>query len=297
MRLKELSDGKLIEEIKSKTKRERELITEIIEYLREIDVRSLHLARRFSSLFDFCLKELNYSPAEAHARIQAMRLSKVLPEVDVKLSEGSLSLTVAASIQSTFRRQEKLNGAPLSVDEKRSVVDGLLGSSAREAERKLVELYPQTKVERESAKPVSGERTRLQFYASNELMGKLEDLKGLLAHKIPSGRLDQLFEELADIALKKLAPKAPKPDAPLLGAPEVIRGRSRYVKANTRRIVWAEGKDHCEFTDPLTGRRCESRHALQIDHIKEFANGGGNEVGNLRLLCRSHNLWRNMSTS
>jgi hypothetical protein len=294
MQMKQMSDATIIDVIKQKAHLERELVTEILEYLREIELRRLHLARGFASLFEFCLKELKYSPAEAHVRIQAMRLIKALPEVESNLEGGSLSLSVAASIQGTFRRQEKLNGAPLDEEEKRVVVQSLLGSSTREAERKLVEFYPQAKIERESAKPVAEERTRIQFAASKELMVMLEQLKGLLAHKVPSGRFDQFFEEIAEIALKKLAPKPPTfpSDAHLLGAPKVNRGRSRYVKANTRRIVWAEGKDQCEYCDPVTGRRCESRHALQVDHIKEFAKGGSNDAQNLRLLCRAHNLWR-----
>jgi hypothetical protein len=292
MQLKQKPDAKILEEVKERAHRERELITEILEYLREIESRRLHLARGFASLFDFCLKELKYSPAEAHVRIQAMRLIKALPEVESNLEGGSLSLTVAVSIQGTFRRQEKLNGAPLDQDEKRSVVASLLGSSTREAERKLVEFYPQAKVERESAKPASGERTCIQFMASKELMKKFERLKSLLAHKVPSGRFDELFVEIANVALKKLEPKPPSSDAPLLRAPKVNRTRSRYVKANTRRIAWATPKDQCDYTDPLTGRRCESRHALQIDHIHEYSRGGSHEVENLRILCRAHNLWR-----
>jgi hypothetical protein len=293
MQLKQLSDARIIEAVKEKSLRERELVTEILEYLREIELRRLYLARGFGSLFEFCQKELKYSPAEAHVRIQAMRLIKVMPEVESKIESGSLSMTVAATIQGTFRRQEKLNGAPLDPDEKRAVVHGLLGFSTRDAERKLVELYPQAKIERESAKPVSKELTRIQFMASKDLMGKLDQLKSLLAHKVPSGRFDQLFNEIAEIALKKLQPKPPTESAKIsLRAPKVNRARSRYIKVNTRRTAWAKAQDQCEYCDPVTGRRCESRHALQIDHIHEFSRGGTHDVENLRILCRAHNLWR-----
>ena len=37
-----------------------------------------------------------------------------------------------------------------------------------------------------------------------------------------------------------------------------------------------------------TGRRCTSRHLLQIDHIRPWARGGGCEPANLRLLCHAH---------
>jgi 5-methylcytosine-specific restriction endonuclease McrA len=224
-------------------------------------------------------------------RIQAVRLIKVVPEVNSHLAEGSLSLTVAASIQGTFRRQEKLSGAPLEQDEKRSVIESLLGTSTRDAERKLVDLYPETKIERESAKPIPDGLTRIQFSASKQLMEKLERLKGLLAHKVPSGRFGQLFEEIAEIALKRLEPKPPtEPTKNSLRAPKV--NRTRYIKSSTRRIAWAKSQSQCEYIDPVSGRRCESRHALQVDHIHEFSRGGSHELENLRILCRSHNLWR-----
>ncbi|MGZ3698894.1 MAG: HNH endonuclease [Bdellovibrionota bacterium] len=38
------------------------------------------------------------------------------------------------------------------------------------------------------------------------------------------------------------------------------------------------------------GRRCESRYALEIDHILPVAHGGSHAPENLRVLCRAHNL-------
>jgi len=52
--------------------------------------------------------------------------------------------------------------------------------------------------------------------------------------------------------------------------------------------VWKRDKGRCAFVAP-GGRRCNSRWDLEIDHIVPVARGGGNEPGNLRLLCARHN--------
>lgn len=48
----------------------------------------------------------------------------------------------------------------------------------------------------------------------------------------------------------------------------------------------------CEFINAATGRRCASQRFLEIDHIQPLSAGGGNDEGNLRLLCAFHNRYR-----
>src|SRR5690606_34056189 len=96
----------------------------------------IYLGRGFSSLFDFCRKELGYSEPEAMLRIQAMRLGKAVPEVAKKIERGELSLSVAAMAGSAMKREG------LKAEEAKALVKELEGASKREAERKLAEKFP-----------------------------------------------------------------------------------------------------------------------------------------------------------
>jgi hypothetical protein len=63
---------------------------------------------------------------------------------------------------------------------------------------------------------------------------------------------------------------------------------SSSVSAALRRLVFRRDQ-RCQWLDPVTGRKCGSRHLLELDHIQSRWAGGLDEPSNLRLLCRSHN--------
>ena len=63
---------------------------------------------------------------------------------------------------------------------------------------------------------------------------------------------------------------------------------SRHIPAAVRDAVFVRDKGRCTYTGP-DGKRCESMHNLQVDHIVPFARGGTATLRNLRLLCGKHN--------
>ena len=71
-------------------------------------------------------------------------------------------------------------------------------------------------------------------------------------------------------------------------APKSRPRAGRAIPAAVRREVWQRDGGRCRFVDPRTGRRCASRHLLQIDHVLPCALGGGAQPENLRLLCFAH---------
>lgn len=319
MNLKSKSDPELLSTLKLLVGNERKLLMEILYSLQEVETRSLHLEMGYPNLYTFAIKELGYSSGSAYRRISAMRLLKSVPEVASKLASGELGLENASQAQSFFRKEDQnrkdQGQEKLSLDEKRETVSQLLGKSTREGQRILMERAPDIMTPTEKLRSLPEQKTMVQFVASAELMGKLEELKNLLAHQNYDGRMDVLIEKLADVALKKLKPTHLSP-AP--GMIESSRGerthsqtpisrtqsmssqinrlnkpmRSRYIPTQIRRQVLLRDKNGCTYKDPKTGRACGSRHGLQFDHLVPFSWGGKHLVDNLALRCGAHNRLR-----
>ncbi len=75
------------------------------------------------------------------------------------------------------------------------------------------------------------------------------------------------------------------------------RTSGRAIPAAVKRQVWARDQGCCSYVDRASGRRCGSRHQVQIDHVLPFALGGGTEPENLRLLCVAHHRHRHADGS
>ena len=66
----------------------------------------------------------------------------------------------------------------------------------------------------------------------------------------------------------------------------------RAISAGVRQQVWQRDGGRCSYADPQTGRRCNSTHLIEIDHIVPHALRGAADPGNLRLLCGAHHRHR-----
>jgi hypothetical protein len=77
-------------------------------------------------------------------------------------------------------------------------------------------------------------------------------------------------------------------------APQVKRtfqttSKSRTATPAMRRYL-IKRDEGCVYEH--NGKKCGSRHMLEVDHIMPFAYGGKTEIENLRVLCRAHNQLR-----
>src|SRR5579871_4342818 len=118
MNLRELSDYELVEHTKDCVLKERRATLLVLDRLREVVRRGVHLSMGYGSLHEFCTGELGYSDGAAHRRIQAMRLCDELPDAKEAIADGTLSLSTAASLESYFKKE----GQGLSSEAKQSIV-------------------------------------------------------------------------------------------------------------------------------------------------------------------------------
>ena len=81
---------------------------------------------------------------------------------------------------------------------------------------------------------------------------------------------------------------AEAPEGPHVSPPLSL---SRHIPARIRRAVFKRDGLACTYQDPISGRSCGSRFALQLDHRIPFAKGGLHSADNLTARCRVHNQW------
>jgi 5-methylcytosine-specific restriction endonuclease McrA len=134
--------------------------------------------------------------------------------------------------------------------------------------------------------PIAPERHVLRVTVGTTFVADLEAVRHALSHKLPAGSLEEVLHECIRVTLRsierrrtgtgtKQTAESPPPD-------------SRYVPAAVRNEVWRRDAGQCAFVGSA-GRRCTSRHQLELHHLHPFAMGGPPTAANLALRCRVHN--------
>jgi 5-methylcytosine-specific restriction endonuclease McrA len=144
----------------------------------------------------------------------------------------------------------------------------------------------------------------VQFLANKEFIERYEEVRALLSQRLSSTSFENVFEALMNDFLERHSPSnrkarrdkkgtenqktSPASRQPLALNRAHAKPHSRRIPAAVWDAVFARDKGRCTYVG-RTGRRCGSKQALQVDHIKPFARGGANAASNLRLLCAKHN--------
>jgi 5-methylcytosine-specific restriction endonuclease McrA len=152
-------------------------------------------------------------------------------------------------------------------------------------------------------------RALIQFTASEAFMAKLERVRSLAWHRLPSNAsFEQVFELALDRLIEKEDPRVRNERREERGRsvqtsetvavtpavsqeqrqPSDATRRARHIPASVRDQVFVRDKGQCVYRGG-NGRRCASTRALQVDHIQPVARGGAGTPDNLRLLCAYHN--------
>jgi hypothetical protein len=253
--LEKLKDSELHLNLKNLVVRERELLYEILLHIAEVDRRKLYLAMAYPSLWEYMLS-LGYSESSAYRRIQAGRLLNRVPEIGIKIEEGSINLSQACEL-------EKFEQKHLP-----KLIEKLEYKSKRETQIILAQELDLPIKHVETQKAQKDESIRIELTFTKEEWGQIKAAKDLLSHTLKDQDTKTLINHLVTKELRKSQKST--------SAAKVILNRDKT----------------CQFKDPRTHKQCNSKHLLQVDHIQPKYAGGSDDQSNLRILCAHHNRYR-----
>lgn len=318
--LKDLPDEDLIRSLKALAKEERGRTVAVLKHLEEMDRRRLAEENGFPSLFEYCVRELRYTHAGAARRIHAARAAAKFSILYRTLERGLLSVTtvslLAPHLKWSNHRRLIREAAGKTVREVESLIASLSTAPAPAERVRFIGAAPACAAAPpttppdlfmtpsaaatqpptpplETGTPTPSDagpprvlRVQFSFTADERLFREVERAKELLRHKIPAGRLEDVFEAAITALLDKIDPVR-RVRRSRTAAPAPSR---RKIAPALRDTVWRRDGGRCAYRSP-DGRVCGTQAGLQIDHVVPWARGGAsNDPQNLRLLCRAHNL-------
>jgi 5-methylcytosine-specific restriction endonuclease McrA len=140
--LSSLSDSQIINRLDTLVQKERKTTLEVLRHLIEMDHRSLYLEKRYTSLYEYCTRNLGYSESAAFRRIQTARCIRDFPDVYELLLKNELNLTTVS----------KLTGI-LTDENKDTLLKEARGKSTRQVEAIVARNNPRNVI-RERVRPV-----------------------------------------------------------------------------------------------------------------------------------------------
>jgi hypothetical protein len=307
-----MSDVQLVAATKRLVAAERATVAQVIVHLAEIELRRIHLAAGFPSLYAYCLQELQLSEHEALNRIEAARAGRAYPRILEMLSEGRLTLT---TVQMLARKLTPENH------------ERLLSEAAGRTKSQLLELlarhFPQPDVPagvrrlpvprppapgpsapaldavpratppppappahpRGAVAPLAPDRYKVTFTADGETRELLECAADMLSHAIPNGDAAAVIKRalkvlVDDLARRKFAATTRRASA----GP----ANDQDLPAAVKHEVWVRDRGRCRFVGS-SGHPCGSRRFIEFHHVLSRANGGKGTVANTELRCGPHN--------
>lgn len=295
MELSKLSNELLLERTERLIRSERKITHLVLWHVNEVECRRLYAELGYSSMYKYLTQHFGYGESAAYERLHASRLLKEIPQLSEKIESGALNLTQMVQVQKCIREEAK-SGNKVGVGETLQVLEQIENLTTYETKKVLAVEFNQPIQRHEVLKPQRDESVRLELTLSDVQMEQLRHVKDLLSHVLPEGTWADVISYLAEKHIQKIEGKAVVP-VKEFSAAELTPGFSvagnshrRSIKITTRRDLLRKAGKCCEFINPETGKICGGTYQLQVDHRIPLALGGSNEVQNLRVLCRTHNL-------
>jgi len=295
-------DRRLAELVRS----ERHLVVQFVVELAGFAKRGLYRELGYTSLFYYCVRQLGLSKSSAFRRSEVARLIARFPVIADRLAEGRLSIRALVELREVLT--EENHSEVLARAEGKSQEEAQLLAveyRPKPVPRDVVRAMPPASLVALSAvpagtktpprppevvKPLTPDLRRLNVTVSADFMAELEQVRAALSHQCPDGDFEQVVREAFKLVLERDRKRKALTDRPRAKS-EKPGENDRYVPAAVKRAVWERDQGRCTW--PMgDGEVCGSTHRLEFDHDLEVALGGKPTIGNVRLLCKSHNLMK-----
>ena len=293
------SNESLFSKVKDLRGAEREITAELIRYLHEIEERKSYLQAGYPSLFMYCHQGLGYSEGAAFRRSEAAKALSNCPEIYEQLKSGAVTLCAISLVSKVLTPENKLEVlAQISGKTKLQVqeVAARLGAVKPARKKSIVVhkvLVPEAPIFDSNLPGTTPNPTKheVTYSVSVELtqeeMKLYQEAKELVGPCSAKDVILRTLREFVSRRRKKVKPiKMVKPTS--TGEVKAPKVRSRFIPIEVKREVRDQCGGQCTFVG-INGNRCPARQGLQFDHVRPFALGGGNDAGNLRLMCPAHN--------
>ena len=326
MNLKSLSDDILESRLKALSQRDLAIAAELIAHIHEFMIRKLYLKKGRTSIFAYLTEDLGYPRATAQNRIDAAYLLQDIPEVKSDLAAGKINLGQITIMASGLRQMAKENpNQKASITQKRELFEKVKQIKGEHEVKRLVaqELAITPKPIERTRVHADGSVT-LEVTLSKEQYEDLLRVRDLQSHKNHNASLGEtiglavnFYREKKDPTLLKTKLVAPALDVKissnsnhavnnsnhaitntsstlrslkpsLLRTSKIAKTPRKYISKHVIRAIHKRDQT-CQWVHPQTGVRCGSSYQMQVDHVQGLADGGGNEIQNLTLLCGIHN--------
>lgn len=229
-----ISDVELGNRISQLNAVDKGVVAVLIAHLAEFEARDLHLEKGHNSMFAFCVHELKMAEQEAYKRIAVARLARRLPGILDRLACGRIHLSALTILaphlaednwerildQAESKSMRELERIAVSFAPKPDRGDAIRRLAAPNAapEPEAQDITPQSNgsmpeaiellppAPRQRIEPLSPERVHFGFTGSERLREKVQRVRELMWHSDPAGRLEFVFEKLADFYLDRKDP-------------------------------------------------------------------------------------------
>jgi hypothetical protein len=269
-RLRELSDDDIVAGLNELDHAACQVGAALVAHLVVIKERSIHLARGYSSIVDYCVQWLGCSRDIAYKRSAAVKVAEVHPTVIESLAAGEMSMS-ALAVLAPYRDDSEL-------------VRVAMGRSRRQVQKLIAERHPDADWNRfQRVRPVTPGRSALELTVPDALVELIEHALDLDSHIDPSRDMAALLERAVGAYVKQRE----RARFAVVARPRTPTDtETKSVPAAKLREAYERAGGHCEYVAE-DGTRCTSRVFLEADHVVMRALGGDHD--RIRILCRNHN--------